>query len=363
MNNRNGAIDFLKFVFILLVVIFHGKNFAGDTQHIFPLGAIGVEFFFLVSGYLMAVSATKRMQNPIESIGPDTANFIWHKIKGFLPNIYVAWVIGFIVECAYREIPAGEWVRNFGYSAFDWLFLTQTGLSGFRANAVSWYISAMLLVMAILYPIFVRKRELFLSLLAPLIAVLLLGYMYQNWKNALGGPSNWTGFACKGAMRAMAGICLGCVCYRINEKTRDLKPSALCRGLLTVIEFCAYFFVIAVAYNHVHSDIDFLMVLAYVIGVTISFSQKSFSAQIFRHRFFNWLGIFSFDLYLGHGFWSHAAKWLFPDLTYWQILPRYMAINLATAFVIMYTSKFIKKKWPAVTAKLKRALLEEKKAN
>ena len=46
--------------------------------------------------------------------------------------------------------------------------------------------------------------------------------------------------------------------------------------------------------------------------------------------------------------------------TYWQILPRYLAIDFATALVIMYTSKFIKKKWPAVSARLKRALLEEK---
>lgn len=358
--NRNGAIDFLKFIFIFMVAIFHGKNFAGDTEHIFQLGAIGVEFFFIVSGYLMAVSATKRMQNPIPSIGPDTASFLWHKIKGLIPDVYVAWVIGFIVECAYRGIPLGEWVRNFCYSAFDWLFLTQTGLMGFRANAVSWYLSAMLLAMAILYPIFVRKRELFLSLLAPLIAVLLLGYMYQSWKSGFGGPSSWTGFACKGAMRAVACICLGCVCYRINEKTREIKPTALCRGLLTILEFCAYLFVIVMAYDHRHSKLDFLMVLAYVVGVTISFSQKSFSSQIFRHRVFNWLGIFSFDLFLGHGFWSHAVSSIFPDLTYWQILPRYLAIDFATALVIMYTSKFIKKKWPAVSARLKRALLEEK---
>lgn len=42
--NRNGAIDFLKFLFGLQIVVFHAKNFAGGEDYIFTLGAIGVEF-------------------------------------------------------------------------------------------------------------------------------------------------------------------------------------------------------------------------------------------------------------------------------------------------------------------------------
>ena len=58
-NKRNGAIDLLKFLFSLMIVIYHGRLFANAENPLFRAGKIGVEFFFIVSGYLMAAKAEK----------------------------------------------------------------------------------------------------------------------------------------------------------------------------------------------------------------------------------------------------------------------------------------------------------------
>ena len=59
MKQKNAAIDLLKFLFAMMILLFHGgKNLPGQVS-LFPNGRIGVEFFFLVSGYLMAASAAR----------------------------------------------------------------------------------------------------------------------------------------------------------------------------------------------------------------------------------------------------------------------------------------------------------------
>ena len=323
---------------------------------LFPGGAIAVEFFLIISGYLMAVSAAKRMKKRQPySVGTETADFLWHKVKGLLPDVYVAWIAAIAVFHFARHLSVSETVRKVLFSIFDWLFLTQSGMSGYRFNGVTWYLSAMLLAMALLYPLLIWKRDLFLSWLAPLIAVFFYGYMYQAWGN-LSGPTSWVGFAMKGFIRAVAAISLGCFCYTLNQKWDRMKPTKLCRVLLTVAECGCYLFAVVMAFLSGHSKWDFIIVFFFAIGITLSFSQKSGSAQVFWHPCFNWLGIFSLDLYLSHAAWCYVMNELFPAKTYWQILPYYVMLSFFSAFVVMIISKWIGKRWGTFLAFLQKLM-------
>ena len=54
-SERNGTIDFFKFIFFVMIMIYHGRILEPDRDNwIFCDGFIGVEFFFMVSGYMMA---------------------------------------------------------------------------------------------------------------------------------------------------------------------------------------------------------------------------------------------------------------------------------------------------------------------
>ena len=50
---RNGKIEFLRFLFSLIIVVHHSRMFLGDEISPFLGGSLAVEFFFFVSGYLM----------------------------------------------------------------------------------------------------------------------------------------------------------------------------------------------------------------------------------------------------------------------------------------------------------------------
>ena len=60
---RNGKVELYRFIFSVIILLFHAYladplqpnvNQVGTTLAMFPQGALGVEFFFLLSGFLMA---------------------------------------------------------------------------------------------------------------------------------------------------------------------------------------------------------------------------------------------------------------------------------------------------------------------
>lgn len=57
---RNGMIDFMRFVFIIAVVLHHSVLFYAPIID----GYIGVEFFFIVSGYLLTNSNFPHPEQP-----------------------------------------------------------------------------------------------------------------------------------------------------------------------------------------------------------------------------------------------------------------------------------------------------------
>ena len=90
---RNGKIEFLRFVFCCVVMIFHGKSCMNDgTIEIMFSGRLGVEFFFLVSGFLMAVSLERVTCFSELSVAKETGRFIVKKAKSLYPMVVIAFL-------------------------------------------------------------------------------------------------------------------------------------------------------------------------------------------------------------------------------------------------------------------------------
>lgn len=86
MKKHNGIISFWKFMFSILILIFHCSDRAKEGKVLFIDGRIGVEFFFIVSGYLLAKKAFNNKEN-LDNIGKETFVYIWKKNKEFF-SIY-----------------------------------------------------------------------------------------------------------------------------------------------------------------------------------------------------------------------------------------------------------------------------------
>ena len=116
MYKRNGTIDMMRVVFSIIIVFLHAtQNFLSGIE-IFRIGSLGVDFFFIVSGFLMAQSSLKYSG---KSIGKETWDFLIRKISGFLPEVVIAWFIAFVVtEMGRENVNAGD--LEYGISWYEW---------------------------------------------------------------------------------------------------------------------------------------------------------------------------------------------------------------------------------------------------
>lgn len=357
MNRKNGKIELLRFCFSMAVMIFHSYYFAADdVDTLFMRGALGVEFFFIVSGYLMACSVAKKAAAPSPDLGKESLRFIGHKISSLMPNFIVAWVLGLAVMF-YR---AGNYtlvafLKRATEGLWELLFLVMAGFGKVRVN-VDWYISAMLLAMLLLYPLCRKYFSMFCRVIAPLLAAFILGAFYYTSLTSTNVMYHY-GWIYKGTLRAVAEICLGAALYPLIRWFMGLELTRLAKWLVTLVEGCIWLVVFLHMATYQNKTYDFLVLLLITVGVVLAFSHQGALAGAFDKGICNKLGEYSLSLYLGHSFWAHLLTTKCAGMEYTTVLCIYIPLALVSGLFVHLISKWLKKKGPAVGAFLKRKLL------
>lgn len=333
---RNKSIEVWRLVFSLLIVLCHSTAlpWMSNDDIIFKSASIGVEFFFILSGYLMAASAEKR--NICEGVGTDTWQYIWKKVKGISPCYFCALFLellgGVMRNQAYtvREIPFMIW---------DILFLRTAGLQGPKLNMLvgaSWYLCAMLLSMWILYPFALKFKDMFLNVIAPLLAIFILGWFSNTYGN-IKFQLDFEKGICLGMLRGMAELSVGCVCYVICRWVQKIRIKSAGRVLITIAELLSMLCVICTARNAGRSQLDFICILLISIGMIAAFSGKSYTVELFSRCKLSWAGEYSLALYLTHVMWvRNLSAWKLP-VPYGHQVAILLIMSLATAVVCMFT--------------------------
>lgn len=239
---RNTTIDILRLVFALIIMLHHSRYFLGYDRCVFAGGSLAVEFFFIVSGFLMAKKAAGPGSPAAEKEGGDfgTARFLLGKLDAVLPEMLAGWLIGFAVIAAADSLPAVSLADKLKEYLWEPLMLRMTGIYTGGFNGVTWYISSMLLCMAVLYPLTRRYPDMMTKVAAPMISLLLLGYLCRNFDHPR-EPSEWLGFTFKGNIRAMAEISLGIAAYRISARISRIEFRRTGEWLITIAESALYF--------------------------------------------------------------------------------------------------------------------------
>lgn len=360
-EKRNYALDFLKFVFAVIVMLFHSNSLTNDHgQMIFLNGRIGVEFFFLVSGCLMCESALRRAADRQADIGLETWNFIREKAMRLMPNFFVAYFVAFSVfhvNEGITELPI--LAKHMVQSLPDLLMIKNSGIRSVSYNGVTWYISAMMLSMIVIYPLMRKFGNTFFFVIAPTMFLLIMGAFFQNY-GSLSDLENWNGYILKGTLRAFADILGGCICWKAAAGLRQYRFSALGKAMLTAAEWSAYIISIVFIYGHGPSRYDYAVFLLFMIGVTITFSRTSYDGVVFRHKIFGWLGTYSLSLYLGHSCWRKYTDHIFPQaLGFHGKLALFLTASVFTSLFIMYISIFLREIWKSIKPAVEELLFEK----
>ena len=393
-KQHNVTIDFLRFLFSVIVVLHHSRYVLGDDNCYFLGGSLAVEFFFFVSGYLLLAGADKAgrknsagyllpggvdlagrkngagyllpggadkagrkngagttgiggetngigaettgIGGEANGIGAETLHFILHKIRSFLPEFLIAWWIGFVLIGVVRQYGVLDYLKAFGNDFWELTLVKMSGLFTHGIDGAMWYLSAMLLGMAILYPLLRTKRDLMTHLVCPLIALFLYGYLCQ----AEGHPRDpivWLGLCYKGLVRAVAGLCTGVVICMAVRSLKRFSPSGLTKtGNALAIGVQLLCLILAIRYmaEQEPSEYDYFYMFLLMLLVLLSFAGFGLESVLGNsqrlHLLSAFLGKYSLSLYLGHLYFAQHVNELLPEELYSGKIR--MTVYLAAAF-------------------------------
>lgn len=345
-NKRVGEMEFLRFIFSVIIVLHHSRNFVGNETSLFLNGAFAVEFFFVLSGFLLMKSISK-LQTDSQNLGNETAQFIKKKYLSLCPDMILSWSIGAVATAVvgnYTIGAVGTMVRD---GIWEMGLLTMTGIRMSTINNAVWYLSSMLLCMAVLYPFLRKYKNTAKLVVVPILTLLIFGYFAVQTKS-IRLPFGWAGFTYRGNLRAFADLGVGIILYQITEAFKAKRLTAFSKVLLTIVKYAGVVSLVAYMYvvrkPTIQDDLFHILVIMLVIGLV--FSNQTYGAYLFDNRLVGFLGKFSLPLYLSHYYWSRLLKALSASVGATQAMLLYLLLSVVTAAVVMALSALIKKYKP-----------------
>jgi len=351
MRKRNTEVDFLKLFFMIMIMGVHSENFFAQRVY-FLNGSMAVEFFFLVSGYLMAKTALRR--NPSINIGVATRDFVIHKYTLIFPYLIVSVIICVVLRVHFLDMQ----LTGFFNIVWEVLCMQMAGYSIFSVIGITWYLSAMLIAMLILFPLVLWKRHIFINVMAPLIAILFTGWLYVTSGSLGAAPGQWFGYYDKGLIRAIAEISIGVICFEASQKIHLIKFTRTGRFLLTGIEIICYGISSIWMLFYPAGDRDFIVLLLLAIGVTISFSEQSSVRKLFTNPKLSFCADYSLALFFSHFTWSMILNLNYIDHSPKVRMLIYFGASMITAGIVLFIVKIVKKIANMLAVETKKLLIE-----
>ena len=344
-SKRNGEIELLRFLFCLLVVLFHcNKDLFGlISSHNYqlalsPRGYIMVEFFFMLSGYFMAAGIDKN-KKPVP-LGTDTVRFVWKKYFSIFWYHIIAF-IGLVVSYMIinKVVIADKWLDVIPGA----LLITRSGIRFFDINGVEWYISAMILVMAAMYPVAKKHFEVYAKAIAPISALLIYGWLIQKYQT-LSGTTIFEEFGFRCMWRAAAGLNAGMFMYccvkalkKGSWSTGEVRAAKIARVLM-------FTFVGVYAMFRSPKRYEIYIVLIIFIALTLCFTFPFENAKWLDSKAVAYLGRLSLPLYLNQNLAILLGKTFFGRYSDAFLVTMIVIIDFAlSAFCLWIGAKLTKK--------------------
>ena len=350
MKNKNyiGELDFLKFIMALVIMFMHIAQSNAAENEILKMGGFAVEFFFIVSGYFMCCSAAK-MEGIQDDIGKDTISFLWKKFKTIMIPYLFAYIAYF---CIWLCSTGKDVVMNDGKIEFinqvlvyvaDCLLLCMSGLFADTIMLkLTWYISAMLLAMLLIYPMVRLWGQKFRLIVAPAVAIFSTGYIYMD-QGQYKHISERVGFTTGGMWRAVIGLCIGCMVYEFANYLKSIEMKNCMKIFLSV---CNAGLLGITFYIFIYGDkkVGFIMPTVFFFLISIVASKQNILSNRFDNKLCKTLGAWSMYIYLIHGVARKLIYKLYPNISLGKAYLSICSLTVVLVFFINLIDLKVKRK-------------------
>lgn len=293
-NKRNYAIDFLRLVFIIIVCIHHFQP--SNSIMIIKSGFIVVEFFFILSGFLLYYNYDKYKELSL-------SKFIIRRLKTLFVDYLIAMVICFVLSVlTYKD----QSVVDFIFKSIPEFFLLQNvGFFYGGINYPLWYISVMLVSEILIFIMLQENERKTIKLVLPICILLFYTLIYSN-NNSLEN-FNRDGAFYLPLLRGFAGISVGVLaCKFHSSQVFDAikKHKVICR-ICELLLYSATFYLIIFKTNY-----EFDAVLLFSLIILNAMNENSYTYKLFNRNLFKKLGQMSYIIYLNHASFIVAYSYI-----------------------------------------------------
>ncbi len=361
---RNFNIDILRMLFAILIVFGHMS-----VMKLIPELVVGplVVFFFILTGYFTMVGHEKRMAAK-QSLG----RFLLSKFLSFFPYLVVAAILVFILQTAlqmdYYGYTLGESIISSLLTFFgDISCLSMFGMPFMRGNTAVWYLSGMMIGLAITYPFVIKFGRTFTKYVAPVIAFVTIACAVRL-TGTLFGPYDDMWGVTKGLVVSIGSLCLGYFTYECVGWFKTLDLTTAGRHIFGILELGCYVLAIIMILswsdintghleNHLSKEwyeltISFLLFIAVILTCS---GRTSMAFDISNHptllKVSSFLATGSLVLYLSNYYQIYFVSKMMKA----QILDEEVSytIYILVSFVIVYVGgKYLLKAGRSLKGKL-----------
>ena len=301
---RNNIVELFRFIYSLLVVGYHVQfSYSDEMIDFFENGALAVEFFFLLSGYFLARSLEKLGKDEQTSFIKKVYLFMKNKIDALL-NVHFLSIIVVIIIILCCDIKSfkDKFLPGIPSIFFVQMIIVWSGDFNKALIVPEWYLSAMLICMLFMTPIFL----LLLKLLKGIYSTIILVGIILVITIITGFATSWKfNENIVYDMRAWGEMCVGMFSFYLSNYVKKNNYGNIMIFFFKFLELFGYglpvifgFLPISLSYQ------AYLMAITVVCefcAVFITFAEKG---NIIKNQkinsAFGYLGAISLPIYLFH---------------------------------------------------------------
>lgn len=301
MNTKNYTIEFWRFVFTMFVVMGHLAASTVLTGETFRNGGMGVEFFFVLSGFLLYQGYQKNWKREDSALGY-TINLMRRRIVRFAPVYYICFAVGagyhIWLYSMYTNKTAMD-ILNFEKGLWpELVFLNSLFFHPDSANSATWYISALLIGTLLLTLVLTITDKIKIKSWVIMLGVFVVCFYLHFFGLHFFGRWGESAFR---ITRALYGLALGGICWILAAKIGEMQMNFWKKGCISLIEIICIIGIVWCMFFYKGSfEMRIPLLFLYAGLIMVSFIQKSVIAVLMNRRVFAFLGTISYAIYVSH---------------------------------------------------------------